>query len=112
MTRGGLDMAATSWRHAAQHAGPPGHQDLLFEATLNFLGRRGRGGGWRWGRRGSDCLGESRQGYQMCWSHPTNKISGLTLALEVCHSSQSVAFNSLTGIAPEFKCRMAADGVE
>lgn len=43
---------------------------------------------------------------------PTNKISGLTLALEVCHSSQSVAFNSLTGIAPEFKCRMAADGVE
>lgn len=34
------------------------------------------------------------------------------LALEVCHSSQSVVFNSLTGIALEFKCWAAVDGVE
>lgn len=34
------------------------------------------------------------------------------LALEVCHSSQSVVFNSLTGIALKFKCWTAVDGVE
>lgn len=34
------------------------------------------------------------------------------LALEVCHSSQSVVFNSLKGIALKFKCWTAVDGVE
>lgn len=33
------------------------------------------------------------------------------LALEVCHSSQSVVFNSLSGITLKFKCWMAVDGV-
>lgn len=34
------------------------------------------------------------------------------LALEVCHSSQSVVFNSLIGIPLKFKCWTAVDGVE
>lgn len=43
---------------------------------------------------------------------PSNKISGITLALEVCYSSQSVVFNSLTGLVLGFKCRTAVDGVK
>lgn len=48
----------------------------------------------------------------MCQSCPTNKISGLMLAPEVCHSSQSVVFNSLTGTALKFKCWTTDDGGE
>lgn len=36
----------------------------------------------------------------------------LHAALEVCHSSQSVVFNNLTGIALKFKCWTSVDGVE
>lgn len=36
----------------------------------------------------------------------------LHVALEVCHSSQSVVFNNLTGIALKFKCWTTVDGVE
>lgn len=34
------------------------------------------------------------------------------VALELCHSSQSVVFNSLKGPALKFKYRMAVDGVK
>jgi len=48
----------------------------------------------------------------MCKSCPTNKISGLMLALGVCHSLQSVVFYGLTGMAPKYKCLMAVDRVK
>lgn len=64
---------------------------------------------WRvpWGQRL-----RRAEGYQMCPSYRTNKISALMLGPEVRHSSQSVVFNSLTGAPLKFKYWMGVDGAE